>query len=115
MAGRIGVRRDRVEDLAVRLVLALAFFVEYHAALFFEQVLVDSNGQKLLFTIGKHGILWKLDRETGQYLDHKETVYQNIFTKIDSKTGAVTYRQDIVDAKVGEWLAVCPSTAGGHN
>jgi len=81
----------------------------------FEQVLVDSNGQKLLFTIGKHGILWKLDRETGQYLDHKETVYQNIFTKIDSKTGAVTYRQDIVDAKVGEWLAVCPSTAGGHN
>ena len=32
----------------------------------FERVLVDSGGQKLMFTIGKAGILWKLDRETRQ-------------------------------------------------
>ena len=81
----------------------------------FEKVLIDVGGRKTLFTIGKHGILWKLDRETGEYLDHTETVYQNIFTTIDSDTGRVTYRQDIADAGVGDWVEVCPSTAGGKN
>jgi alcohol dehydrogenase (cytochrome c) len=42
----------------------------------FERVLVDSGGRNLVFTIGKDGILWKLDRKTGQYLGHKETVFQ---------------------------------------
>ena len=32
----------------------------------FEKVLIDLDGSKTLFTIGKHGILWKLDRETGR-------------------------------------------------
>ena len=34
----------------------------------FERVLIDSNGQRLVFSMGKHGILWKLDRETGEVL-----------------------------------------------
>src|SRR3546814_3756411 len=38
----------------------------------FERVLVDDDGKKLLFTIGKTGILWKLDRASGKYLDHVE-------------------------------------------
>ena len=81
----------------------------------FEQVLIDSGGRSALFTIGKHGILWKLDRETGAFLGHVETVFQNVFERIDPETGAVTYRQDIADAGVGDWVSVCPSTAGGHN
>ena len=81
----------------------------------FEQVLVDSGGRKALFTIGKHGILWKLDRETGEYLGHVETVFQNVFESIDPRTGVVTYRQDIADMGIGDWVSVCPSTAGGHN
>jgi alcohol dehydrogenase (cytochrome c) len=81
----------------------------------FEQVLVDVDGQKLLFTIGKHGILWKLDRETGRFLDYEETVFQDVFDRIDPDTGEVHYRQDIIDAEIGEWISVCPSTAGGHN
>ena len=81
----------------------------------FEQMLVDVGAEKLLFTIGKHGILWKLDRETGAFRALKETVFQNVFDTIDPTTGALTYRQDIVDANVGEWISVCPSTAGGHN
>ena len=81
----------------------------------FEQVLIDIDDQKLLFTIGKHGILWKLDRESGRFLDFKETVFQNIFDRIDPDTGVVTYRQDIADAGIGDWVSVCPSTAGGHN
>src|SRR5213593_2730767 len=58
----------------------------------FERVLVDAGGQNLLFTIGKDGILWKLDRRTGKYLGHKETVFQNIWTKFDPVTGKPTYR-----------------------
>jgi alcohol dehydrogenase (cytochrome c) len=81
----------------------------------FERVLIDDGGRKLVFTIGKPGILWKLDRETGQYLDHAETIFQNVYDSIDPETGKPQYRQDIVEQRVGEWLQVCPGTAGGHN
>ncbi len=81
----------------------------------YERVLVDDNGRKFVFTIGKPGILWKLDRQTGQYVGHKETVFQNIFDSIDPKTGVPTYRGDIIEAKVGQWIPSCPSTQGGHN
>ena len=81
----------------------------------FEQVLVESGGRKALLTIGKHGILWKLDRGSGAFLGHAETVFQNVFEAIDPDTGVVTYRQDIADAGIGDWVSVCPSTAGGHN
>jgi len=82
----------------------------------FEKVLVDDRqGRKALFTIGKSGILWKLDRETGAFLGHTETVFQNVFDRIDPETGAITYRQDIAEAGIGDWVSVCPSTAGGHN
>ncbi len=80
-----------------------------------EKVLVDTADAKALFTIGKHGILWKLDRRTGKFLGYKTTVFQNIFDFIDPKTGAVQYRRDIALAQVKEWISVCPGTAGGHN
>jgi alcohol dehydrogenase (cytochrome c) len=81
----------------------------------FERVLVDADGRKLVFTIGKPGILWKLDRQTGEFLGHKETVFQNVFDSIDPKTGVPTYRGDILEARIGEWIPACPSTQGGHN
>ena len=81
----------------------------------FERVVVDIGEDKLLFTVGKAGILWKLDRKTGKFLDYKETVFQNIFSRIDPKTGEPTYRSDILEQKIGEWLQACPSTEGGHN
>jgi alcohol dehydrogenase (cytochrome c) len=67
----------------------------------FERVLVDSNGQNFVFTAGKDGVLWKLDRKTGKYVGHKETLFQNVWEKIDVKTGEPRYRQDIIDAEVG--------------
>ena len=82
----------------------------------YERVLVDAaGGQNLVFTIGKDGILWKLDRKTGKFLDYKETVYQNVFDSIDKKTGAVHYRNDIVEQSPETWVQSCPSTEGGHN
>ncbi len=67
------------------------------------------------FTAGKPGILWKLDRKTGKYLGHKETVFQNVFDSFDPKTGEPHYRNDIVEQQLGEWIDACPSTEGGHN
>ena len=81
----------------------------------FERVLVDLEDRRVVFSAGKHGILWKLDRETGEFLGHKETVFQNVFDHIDPETGAVTYRQDIADAQFEQLVPACPSTAGGKN
>ena len=81
----------------------------------YEKVLIDVGDRQALFTIGKHGILWKLDRKTGEFLGFKETVFQNVFDHIDPKTGAVTYRRDIAEAEIDDWVSVCPSTAGGHD
>ena len=79
-----------------------------------EQVLIDVDGVPALMTSGKHGVLWKLDRRDGTFLGMKETVFQNVLD-IDPVSGAVQYRPDIRDAQVGDWVSVCPSTAGGKN
>jgi alcohol dehydrogenase (cytochrome c) len=81
----------------------------------FERVLIDHGDQKTLMTIGKDGVLWKLDRVTGKFLGEKETLFQNVFSKIDPKTGVVTYRPDIVNQKTNEWIASCPGPEGGHD
>ncbi len=81
----------------------------------FERILIDRGGDRLVFSIGKHGILWKHDRETGAFVDYEETVFQNVFTDIDPVTGAVTYRDDIRNAQLDQWISVCPSTAGGKD
>jgi len=80
----------------------------------FERLLIDVDGEPTVISIGKHGILWKLDRRDGRFLGLTETVYQNILD-VNRETGAVQYRDDIAGLRVGEWVDVCPSTAGGHN
>jgi alcohol dehydrogenase (cytochrome c) len=81
----------------------------------FERVLVDLDGQKLLFTVGKDGILWKLDRRAGKFVDFTETMYQNIFKPLDHSSGQLEYRDDILDARIGDKVSACPSIYGGHN
>ena len=81
----------------------------------FERVLVDDEGQKYVFSSGKTGILWKLDRKTGKYLGHKEMVFQNVYDSFDPTTGEPHYRNDIVEQRIGEWVPGCPSTEGGKN
>lgn len=81
----------------------------------FERILVDLDGEKLVFSAGKHGILWKLNRVDGDYMGHKETLFQNVFESFNPETGRPQYRNDIVEQSVGEWLQACPSTAGGKN
>ena len=81
----------------------------------FEKVSVDVGAEKALFTIGKSGILWKLNRKTGALIDFAQTIFQNVYSDIDRKTGRVTYRADILEQKVDQWILSCPSTEGGHN
>jgi alcohol dehydrogenase (cytochrome c) len=81
----------------------------------FERVLVDAGAQKWVLSVGKDGVLWKHDRRTGDYLGHKETVFQNVWASFDRETGRPRYRPDIFEHKVGEWIDACPSTAGGKN
>jgi alcohol dehydrogenase (cytochrome c) len=81
----------------------------------FERVLIDHGDQKTVMTIGKPGILWKLDRVTGKFLGAKETIFQNVFANIDQKTGAVTYRKDILNQKTNQWFSSCPGPEGGHD
>lgn len=82
----------------------------------FERVLVDVDGKPVVLSAGKNGILWKLDRRTGKYLDLTEVVYQSVFESVDRKTGKVRYRKDLLDQKIDEWEGQqCPSSEGGHN
>ena len=76
---------------------------------------IDIGQDKVVFTIGKAGILWKLDRRTGRFMGHRETVFQNVFTRIDPETGVPEYRDDIKNQKLDQWISSCPSTEGGHN
>src|SRR5262245_41610972 len=66
----------------------------------YERILVDlpMNGttRKALVTVGKLGIIEVLDRTTGAFLWHKETVYQNVVTGINPKTGEKTISQDAI-------------------
>ena len=83
----------------------------------YERVLVDLpvNGKmrKTLVTVGKLGIIEVLDRTTGEWLWHKETVYQNVVTAIDPKTGAKTINQDAVP-HIGKTTVNCPADPGSR-
>jgi alcohol dehydrogenase (cytochrome c) len=81
----------------------------------FERVLVDDQGQKFVFSAGKDGVLWKLDRTNGKYIGHKETVFQNVYDSFDPKTGEPHFRNDIVENQIGEWVQDCPTSEGGKN
>ncbi len=81
----------------------------------FERVLVEDQGQSLVFSAGKPGILWKLDRRTGKYLGHQEMVFQNVYDSFNPTTGEPHYRNDIVEQRIGEFVSGCPSTEGGKN
>jgi alcohol dehydrogenase (cytochrome c) len=75
----------------------------------FENILIDADGRKSLFKMGKLGILWQLDRTTGEFIRSSDLGYQNILD-VDPH-GKVTYRPGKIP-EVGEEIEMCPSTAG---
>ena len=79
----------------------------------FESVLIDHRGRRSLFKMGKHGILWELDRVTGAFVAAHDLGYQNVLD-VDPTTGAVTYRPEMIPQD-GVELEFCPDLLGVRN
>ena len=63
---------------------------------------------------GKTGIVYTLDRQTGEFLWARPTVPQNVITRIDEKGTAVVNPEALFTGPKQERL-ICPSTNGGKN
>ena len=64
---------------------------------------------------GKTGIVYTLDRQTGEFLWATPTVRQNVVSNIDGATGKVTVNPDTVFNKIGDTRFVCPTANGGKD
>jgi len=64
---------------------------------------------------GKTGVVYTLDRATGEFLWARPTIMQNVITRIDGATGAVTVNPEALFTKLGETKLICPSAQGGKN
>ena len=64
---------------------------------------------------GKTGIVYTLDRETGEFLWATPTITQNVITHIDGSTGAVTENSEVVFTDYGQEILACPTWAGGKD
>lgn len=64
---------------------------------------------------GKTGIVYSIDRETGQFLWARPTVHQNVLAAIDGSTGKATVNPDALFHATGDEREICPSTGGGKN
>ena len=64
---------------------------------------------------GKTGIVYTLDRETGEFLWANPTISQNVINSIDGATGEVSQNAEVVFSSVGQTVTVCPSLSGGKN
>ena len=75
----------------------------------FERILVDYDGKRSVFTMGKLGILWELDRYSGAFVRAVDLGYQTLLD-IDPEIGTITYRPGVLD--LGRRFHFCPSTGG---
>ena len=64
---------------------------------------------------GKTGIVFTLDRETGEFLWATQTISQNVVNGIDGATGEVATNSEVVFSAVGQEAMICPSFFGGKN
>ena len=76
----------------------------------FERILVDYDGRRSVFSMGKIAVLWELDLETGRFRSAKDLGYQTV-ADIDPTSGQVTYREG-TNPVLGEEVFWCPSTSG---
>jgi len=64
---------------------------------------------------GKTGLVYTLDRQTGEFLWARPTVMQNVVRAIDGATGAVTVNRDALFTALNEERFICPGSNGGKN
>jgi alcohol dehydrogenase (cytochrome c) len=77
----------------------------------FERILVDlGRGRSSVFSMGKLGILWELDRTNGAFVNAHDLHYQNLID-VDPRTGKATYRPNMLP-KPGVPIEFCPTASG---
>ena len=64
---------------------------------------------------GKTGVVYTLDRETGEFLWATPTVTQNVISNIDGATGAVSTNAEVVFNRSGQEVFTCPTWNGGKD
>ena len=64
---------------------------------------------------GKTGVVYTLDRETGEFLWATPTVTQNVISDIDGATGAVSENSEVVFSSEGQDVLACPHAVGGKD
>jgi PQQ-dependent dehydrogenase (methanol/ethanol family) len=64
---------------------------------------------------GKTGIVYTLDRRTGEFLWGRPTVMQNVVQSIDGATGKVTVNPETIFTAKDQTKLICPGSNGGKN
>ncbi len=64
---------------------------------------------------GKTGVVYTLDRETGEFLWATPTIVQNVISDIDGATGAVSENAELVFTGAGQTVLACPHASGGKD
>ena len=64
---------------------------------------------------GKTGVVYTLDRATGEFLWATPTITQNVIADIDGATGAVTESAELVFTGRGQQVLACPTYNGGKD
>ena len=78
--------------------------------------LVPGERRKVVTGIpGKTGLVYTLDRKTGEFLWARPTVFQNVIENIDGATGIVTENPAVVFREMGEIATICPNMHGGKD
>jgi alcohol dehydrogenase (cytochrome c) len=79
-----------------------------------DELEIDGESRKVVFTAGKMALYDVMDASTGQYLGSLDTGIQNMITGIDPITGAKTFHPNTIpNAELGHVL--CPFVLGGRN
>ena len=64
---------------------------------------------------GKTGVVYTLDRATGEFLWATPTIQQNVIQDIDGTTGAVTENPEVIFRESEQVVFVCPTWTGGKD
>jgi len=64
---------------------------------------------------GKTGLVYTVDRETGQFLWARETIVQNVISEVNTESGAGIVNPDSLFTGAGQQRLICPSLNGGKN
>ena len=64
---------------------------------------------------GKTGLVYTVDRETGQFLWARETVVQNVIAEVNTESGAAVINEENLFTGADQERFICPSLNGGKN